>query len=307
VATPATLRSAKTRRSLALLAIAALPFTAALSACGGSADVSNASSEKPSELVFAMPPGTEDGELGKETELIKGYIAEAAGVEVKKETPADYLGVVEAIRQGHVDVALTSPFATSLAVKNGSVDPLIVWKSPGDKPASHCYSSPGSGINTLEDVKGKKVAFVDPGSSTGYFMPKAMFVKAGLEDGKDYQSTFAGGHDSALLALTNHSVDVACSSIADRIIKAGAIKASDLQEIGATDPLPLGVSIVVNKGLDQETRTKIANELAEKMSGNTALTLLGGLSDYVIEPGADVYQPLYDVAEAAGVNLEDMR
>jgi len=47
---------------------------------------------------------------------------------------------------------------------------------------------------------------------TTYFMPKALFKKAGLTDGTDYKSTFAGSHDSAVLALASGNVDVACTA-----------------------------------------------------------------------------------------------
>lgn len=299
--------SSMSKRPVAALSLAAAAVLA-LTACGGSAESAAPSSDSTADdaLVFAMPPGTDDPDVLVEAGIIEGLITEATGKEVQREMPADYLGVVEAVRQGHVDVALMSPFSTALAVKNGSVDPLVVWKGD-DKPASYCYSKPGSGIESIDDVAGKQVAFVDPGSTTGYFMPKSLLADNGLVDGQDYQSTFAGGHDSAMLAMINGSVDVACSSIADMLIEAGVFTAGDIQQIGETGPIPVGVGIVVSNDLDESTRRHLLETLPEKMTGNPDLATLGGVNEYILNPGIAPYEPLLKVAENVGVDLEDMR
>ncbi|OIH85713.1 hypothetical protein BLJ79_06055 [Arthrobacter sp. UCD-GKA] len=117
-----------TQRAQRFASVAAIlaAGTFALSACGSTTATADAAPAD-NTLVFAMPPGTDDPDILSEAKVIQGFIAEATGKDVTREMPADYLGVVEAVRQGHVDVAVMSPFSTALAVKNGSVDPLIVW------------------------------------------------------------------------------------------------------------------------------------------------------------------------------------
>jgi phosphonate transport system substrate-binding protein len=298
--------STKRAQRLACAAALLAAGTFALSACGSATSAADAAAAD-NTLVFAMPPGTDDPDILSEAKVIQGFIAEATGKEVSREMPADYLGVVEAVRQGHVDVAVMSPFSTALAVKNGSVDPLIVWNKDATKPASYCYAKPGSGIESIADVAGKTVSFVDPGSTTGYFMPKSLLADNGLIDGEDYESAFAGGHDSALLAMVNGSVDVACSSIAERIIESGALKKSDLQLIGETAPIPVGIGIVVSPDLSEETRQQLLDTLPEKMTNNPEILTLGGATEYIKNPGIAPYEPLLKVAENVGVDLKDMR
>lgn len=287
--------------SAALLSATAV----ALTACGGVTEASEGSgADQP--IVFAMPPGTDDPDILDEFGAIQGMVGEATGRDVQEEMPADYLGVVEALRQDHVDVAILSPFATALAVKNNSVDPLVVWKAD-DEPASTCYALKDSGIEELADVAGKQVAFVDPGSTTGYFMPASLMSANGLVDGEDFESTFAGGHDSALLAVANGSVDVACSSIMDMLAEAGTVNPDEFQTIGETEPIPVGIAVVVSPNLDAETRGQLLEHLPEAITGNEQLTALGGNDEYILEPGLEPFQPLLDAADAVGLNLEDMR
>ncbi|ALV41208.1 hypothetical protein AU252_08645 [Pseudarthrobacter sulfonivorans] len=181
----------------------------AISGCAGGA---SASPDSPStELVFATPPGTDDPEEQAIMGDLSAMVGQATGRTVENLQPADYLGVVEAVRNGSVDVAVLSQFSAALAYKTDSVDPLLVWGA-STEPASFCLTRTDSGVNTLDDVKGRQVAFVDPGSTTGYFMPKSLLAKSGLVDGTDYKSTFAGNHDAAVMAMVNGSVDVACTA-----------------------------------------------------------------------------------------------
>ena len=180
----------------------------ALTGCSGGASAASGTDSASKELVFATPPGTDDPEEQQIMADLATMVGESSGRTVKNLQPADYLGVVEAVRNGSVDVAVLSQFSAALAYKTDSVDPLLVWGASSE-PASFCLTRTDSGINTPADVKGRQVAFVDPGSTTGYFMPKSLLAKAGLTDGTDYKSTFAGSHDSAVMAMVNGNVDVA--------------------------------------------------------------------------------------------------
>ena len=68
-----------------------------------------------------------------------------------------------------------------------------------------------SGIADLSDIRGKKVAFVDPSSASGYLYPAAHLVGLGYDIDKDIDSVFAGGHDKSLQAVLNGDVDVAAA------------------------------------------------------------------------------------------------
>lgn len=306
--TAARRHSARRHHTRKILSTAAVLGLGAIILAGcSSAEAPAKAASNTDKLVFAMPPSPEDADINEAATEMKNIISNATGLTVDQEMPADYLGVVEALRQGHVDVAFMSPFSTALAVKNGSVDPLVVWEADATKPASFCYARPDSGIKNLDDVRGKQVAFVDPGSATGYFMPSSMFTEAGMVNGTDYKSTFAGGHDTAMLALVNGSVDVACSSIADRLIASGTFEAKDIVQIAATDPLPVGVGIVVSTDLDPAIRAKLLEAMPKDMTGNEKLKDMSLGGKYTLNPGIDVYQPLLDVAANVGVDLEDMR
>lgn len=282
----------------------------ALAGCSeGASAAPDAKDSESKELVFATPPGTDDPEEQSLMGDLSKMVGEASGRPTKNLQPADYLGVVEAVRNGSVDVAVLSQFSAALAYKTGSVDPLMVWGASSE-PASFCLSKKGSGIEQPADLKGHQIAFVDPGSTTGYFMPKSLFKKAGLTDGIDYKSTFAGSHDSAVLAMANGSVDVACTArqLYPTFVQKGILNEAEINIIAKSDPIPVGISIVVRKDLDEAAREALKAKLPALMAGNEKIVKTFGIKgEPTMDPEFSSYASLVDVAESIGVDLKDLR
>jgi len=65
-----------------------------------------------------------------------------------------------------------------------------------------------SGINTLQDLKGKVFCYVGPNSSSGYLYPRALFRKHGMDPDNSFRVTrFTGDHLAALKAIENGACD----------------------------------------------------------------------------------------------------
>lgn len=277
----------------------------ALTACGGGAEAN----DPDAPLTFAMPPGTDDPDLITSVDAVADMVSEATGREVETERPADYMAVVESVRSGFVDVALMSPFSAALAVKNDSVTPLVAWKAE-TTPASLCLVPADSELKDIGDFAGHQIAFVDPGSATGHFLPKSLLVDNGMVDGEDYTSTFAGSHDSAVLAMLNGSVDMACTAaqLYPTFVEAGMFSESDVRVLAETDPIPIGSVIIVRNDLDEKTKDQLIKALPEAITSNEQTRLVvGGAEEYFENPTLDDLAPLLEVAENVGISLEDIR
>ena len=65
-----------------------------------------------------------------------------------------------------------------------------------------------SGITTIEQLRGKKFAFVDPASASGFLFPNALLASMGIDYKTFFSDTiFAGGHDKSIIAVYNKQVD----------------------------------------------------------------------------------------------------
>ena len=73
-----------------------------------------------------------------------------------------------------------------------------------------------SSIRSVEELRGKTIAFVDPASSSGYIYPMVLLVQRGLVKNRDPRTffkevVFSGAHDASMRALLNGHVDAIAS------------------------------------------------------------------------------------------------
>lgn len=150
----------------------------------------------------------------KDNEPFRLYMEEKLGIPVELFTGTSYSAVIEAMRADRVEAMLVGPFAYVLAVQEAQAEALGInvgleadatTYNP-DAP-THYYSTiftkKGSGIATLEELKGKDFTFVDPASTSGHLAPKTLLIKNGLNPDTDMKTVFAGSHPSSVLAVWN--------------------------------------------------------------------------------------------------------
>ncbi len=77
------------------------------------------------------------------------------------------------------------------------------------------YVRADSPYKTMDDLKGKKIALVDPNSTSGNNAPRYFLNKAGytVDTYLRLQASIAGSHDNAVLALAQGTVDAAANSV----------------------------------------------------------------------------------------------
>ena len=150
----------------------------------------------------------------KDNEPFRRYMEEKLGIPVELFTGTSYSAVIEAMRADRVEGMLVGPFAYVLAVQEAQAEALGInmgleadATSYNPDAPTHYYSTiftkKGSGIATLEDLKGKDFAFVDPASTSGHLAPKTLLIKNGINPDTDMKTVFAGSHPSAVLAVWN--------------------------------------------------------------------------------------------------------
>lgn len=86
--------------------------------------------------------------------------------------------LIELLEQGQVDFYLESPFPTYLVNRTGKGKLLLRrWKGGMSEYHSVIFTSKGSRITRLEDLRNKMIALEDPGSTSGYFLPKLLLFE----------------------------------------------------------------------------------------------------------------------------------
>ena len=66
-------------------------------------------------------------------------------------------------------------------------------------------------IADISKVAGKRVAFTQEGSTSGYLFPSLQLMQAGIDPRSDITPIFTGGHDGAVAAVYNNDADIGIS------------------------------------------------------------------------------------------------
>jgi phosphonate transport system substrate-binding protein len=122
----------------------------------------------------------------------------------------NYTNEVEAMKAGKIDVGEFGPLGYIFAHTIADAQPVAVFADKSGKPVTYTaalWVPTSSTIMKVTDLKGKTVAFSDPGSTSGNLLPRFAIIQAGLNPDKDVKIDFAGGHPQSLLALVNGKVD----------------------------------------------------------------------------------------------------
>ena len=173
-------------------------------------------------LHLALTPSQKPTDLLVAGEAFGAALGKLVGVPIRVTVASDYAAVVEALRNRTADLAFVHPAGYVLA--NREAKAMIVAKDQwhgNTSYTSRIYVRKESGLKTLEELRGKTIAFVDPSSTSGYVYPMVMLIEKGLVRNKDPKTffkefVFSGSHDAGLMALLNGHVD------ALRIVRPGA-------------------------------------------------------------------------------------
>jgi phosphonate transport system substrate-binding protein len=223
--------------------------------------------DSPQQLVMAITPSNIPTELFKGGEAFASVLAKRVGIPIKVYMPTDYLGVVEALRNRTADMAFVHPAGYVFANREAKAQIVAVdvWHGKTSY-TSRFYVRKDSGINSLEGLRGKTIAFVDPGSTSGYVYPMVTLIKKGLVTNRDpktffKEAMFAGTHEAALLALLNGSVDaVASFDLAPQQYLKEKEKVERISYVAETEPIP-EAGMCVREGLDPTLVKKITESL----------------------------------------------
>ncbi|HSR71360.1 MAG TPA: phosphate/phosphite/phosphonate ABC transporter substrate-binding protein, partial [Kiloniellales bacterium] len=100
---------------------------------------------------------------------------------------------------------------------------------------------PGSGIESVDDIKGRTLAFTSPTSNSGFKAPSALLkAEFGMVADRDFSTTFSGKHDNSILGVANKDYDAAsiANSVKARMIKRGVVDEEQLTVLYKSQTFP---------------------------------------------------------------------
>ena len=151
------------------------------SAAGTAAETGNPGG-KDGVFTIAYAPNESNTEAADARNGLAEDLGAVLGCEVEEIQASDYNAIIEALRTGSADMAYMGSQALALGVERTDLEPIVMKAEDGD-PEKAIYHSvfitnaANTDINSIEDIKGRTMAFVDPDSTSGNLVPTAEIIQ----------------------------------------------------------------------------------------------------------------------------------
>ena len=258
------------------------------------------------KLTLAFIPQVNPDKLLGDIDVITDYLSAEIGVPVEGFVTLDHAAAVEALRAGTADISFMGALPYVFAHDAIGAEVLLAEVYRGKSTyVSRLFVRRDSGIETLEDLRGKTVAFADPISESGYLYPLEIMADAGLlqrtEPEKFFkQIYFAGGYQQAIQAVANGLVDVAGVSQYSDLLLTPA-QQSEVRWIAESEPIP-SHAVIARKGLDDDLKAAFKQAMLKlnDPENRYLLNYVYGPDGYV-EADHGAYQPVVEMARRYGL------
>jgi phosphonate transport system substrate-binding protein len=211
----------------------------------------------------------------------EAYMCAKLGIPAKVFNATDYNGVAQAMDAGQIDVAMVGPsnYAQMWLQSKGGVEPILTnIEVDGSKGYfSVLYVKAASPYKTLNDLKGKIIAYSDVNSTSGYLFPRHAMRTRGIDPDKFFGKTiFAGGHEQGVVAVVGGQADagvVWSSTVGDaakgfsrgiftRMVDQKLLKMSDIRIIEKFGPIVNG-PVVIRSSLPADYKAALTKAMMD--------------------------------------------
>jgi phosphonate transport system substrate-binding protein len=280
-----------------------------------------------------------EGALGSRTNPVKIYFTPSVDAErittnakelvdfLEKETgyyfttavPSSFIAVVEAFGTKKADIASINTFSYLMANEKYGAEAKLRIVRDGNQTTykGQFITRFDSGIHSLSDIEGKKIAYVDPSSTSGYILPKAMLDSMGI---KPSESVFAMKHDNVVIMVYQRRVDVGATYYAPprqgtneildarmRVEQQFPDVEKKVKIIGFTEEIP-NDPWVFRKDMDEEMKQKIIDALIKFVNTDKGKKAMFEIYDIVgLIPTSDKdYDKLRNMLKAQGISFKKL-
>lgn len=271
--------------------------------------------DNPVKLYFT--PSVDSETIASNSNDFVQFLEKETGLYFKTGIPTNYVAVVEAFGSKRADIGVMNSFGYLMAnEKYGANAKLRVLRYGHDYYQGQILAKEGSGIKEIKDLNGKKMAFVDPSSTSGYMFPLKMMKDAGVAAGN---TSFANKHDNVVIMIYQGQVEAGATYYSAPDEKGNIRDARarvktqfpDVEEkikiIAITDKIP-NDPFVFRKDLPQEITSKFINAVKKFIATPKGKEIFEKI--YSVEGVVDTtdqdYDSLRDMVKAINLDTSKM-
>ena len=206
----------------------------------------------PETLIFAYTPVEDPAVYRTAWADFIDYLKEQTGKDVVFFPVQSNAAQIEAMRSGRLHISGFNTGSNPLAVNCAGFRPFTIMAGADGSFGyeMEIITYPGSGIESVEDIRGKQLAFTSPTSNSGFKAPSAI-LKADYDmiPERDFEPAFSGKHDNSILGVANKDYLAAsvANSVMQRMLERGVVSEDQIVSLYKSQTFPTtGYGVVYN-------------------------------------------------------------
>lgn len=268
-------------------------------------------SEPMRSLRIGLIPESNIFSQKKRYEPIAKYLSAHIHANVELVILSRYGNIIDNFVSNRLDGAFFGSFTGALAHRKLHVEAIARPEYPDGTSTYHglIFVRKDSGITKVEDMEGKRFAFVDKATTAGYLLPLYYFKTHGINDANALlqETYFTGTHESAIRDVLERKADI------------GAAKNTMFSRLASTDPrISEELSILTRSPDVPENALCVRADLDESLKDELRIALLSMDRDDIgekilnsfgaarfIDTTEEDYSAVFEYAETIGLDLEN--
>jgi phosphonate transport system substrate-binding protein len=241
---------------------------------------------------------------------LAAYLSEKLATKVRFTILSRYGDVIDRFSARNMDGAFFGVFTGFLAAEKLGVEPVArpVMPDGSTTVESYIIVRRDSHIGGVHEMRGKRIAFVDRATVTGYLFALYYLRKHGITNIDSYFSehSYTGNHDSVIYAVLDNRADVGVvkSKAFKRMIEKDPTISQEIEILARSQPFP-DLTLSLRRDLPQALKARIRDlllNLDRNEEGKSVLKKMGLLR---FAPATDADNDVFrTIAAGAGINLK---
>lgn len=277
--------------------------------------------EELKEFRIGLIGGENEADRLRNNQCLIDKLPAVLGVEKVSLFPAaDYDGVIQGLLGGTLDYAElgASGYAKIYLAKADAVEPILTTQQTDGSTGyySIMVARKDKGFKTVMDLKGKKLGFADPDSTSGYLVPSVSLPDSiGGKSVKEFfgETGFGGGHENLVLEVLKGTFDAGTtfgSGVGEfkdgytsgnlrKMVDKGILNMDEIVELWRSPLIPNG-PIVVRSSMNADIKSKFKQFMVDLPKSDPACfkAVQGGDFTGFVDVTPEFYKTIIDARKS---------
>lgn len=244
---------------------------------------------------------------------LASYLTKKLGINVRFTILSRYGDVLDRFMSRKMDGAFFGVFTGALVMEQLDAEPIVhpVNLEGSSAVQSYIFVRKDSDIANVRDMKGKKIAFVDKATVTGYLYALSHLKERGVQDLKSYfkEISFTGSHGSTIYAVLDGRADIgtAKSKIFNQMAKKDHSIKEELTILARSREFP-DSTLFLRKDLSLSRRLQLRDILLDMANDAEGIQVLKKLEAAAfIGAKKNDFRSFFEITQQAGITLKTYR